>query len=123
MKYIYFSFLIIALAISPVSYAAAKDKINNKSIEDAGFKSVSEILKKMSPEQLQQVIDEAEKLMPEVQAMNPKQLDDFTNRLLQVDNSIDVNSVDVKNIDPATAKGLKSVEQDIEEYIKQNGKK
>lgn len=115
--------IIIALAVLCGSGAYAKDtKIDHQSFEKEGFSDVSEVLKKMTPEQIEAVKKQAEAMMPELQNMSQEEIDQLTQQMRDMQSSIDFQAVDVQGLDPSKSKGLKGIQQDVKQFKKMEKK-
>lgn len=98
-------------------FAANADDINYKSIEDAGFGQVSDVLKDMTPEQRAHLEREAENMLPELKAMTPSEIAELTQQLKEIQNTIDASTIDAKKLDTTKIKSFGETQKDLDTYM------
>jgi hypothetical protein len=120
-KYFSFIFLVTFISISPLN-STAKDKINSKSIksiEKEGFEEISEILKQMTPEQLEDIQNKADAMMNEIEDMTPKEIEELKQQLHEASSSLDIKNINVKKIDTKQDLKLDKIQGDMKKLKQQ----
>ncbi len=102
-----------------VNHRATAD-VDYGAMEASGFGNVADLLKSMTPEQRQQVLELAAKRQKELERMTPGQRKRLEAQLLEITNMIE-GDVGFGNIDPAKlntakSKNLQGTLADIETY-------
>ena len=119
MKQLFIGLFTLAFLTASLGGAKANsiDGINHQSIKDAGFEKVGEILENMSLKQREQVLKQAESMMGDLKDMSPKEIEDFTQKLLSMENSLDISTINAKSLDISKTKGLVDIQKDIDGYL------
>lgn len=113
------AFLICFFIILPSNDIEAKDKVSGKEIVNEGFDNASEIYDRMSPEQKEDVYNKAMSMMDELKEMSPEEIQELKRQLIDIQNSIDLDSINVEDIDTKQELDLQKVQSEIKKYNKQ----
>ncbi|PIR39610.1 MAG: hypothetical protein COV35_03645 [Alphaproteobacteria bacterium CG11_big_fil_rev_8_21_14_0_20_39_49] len=113
------AFLICFFLILPSTDIEAKDKVSSKEIANEGFDNVSDIYDKMSPQQKEDVYNKAMSIMDEIKEMSPEEIQELKQQLIDIQNSIDLESINVEDIDTKQELDLQKVKTEIKKYNKQ----
>ena len=116
MKTYITAILVSFFVISSFTGAEAKDKVNTKSISKEGFGNVSDIYDQMSPEQKADVYKKAMSVMKELEEKSPEEIEQLKQQMLQMQNSLDFQTINTKKIDTKKDINLDKIQNDIDKY-------
>ncbi len=116
LKHIY-RLLLISLCIFSTT-ANANDRINYDNLEARGFGEVAHILKNMTPEQRNQVLEKARKIEKELKKLSPKEQQEIVNNLNQLNQLVDFQTIDIESLNPENADNLNGIRSKMKLYLK-----
>jgi hypothetical protein len=95
---------------------ALADDIKYDSMKQGGFEDVAKLLESMTPEQRAEVMRQATLRAQELEKMSPKEREALKRDLRVTADTLDLQKIDPKKLDPAKSKPTHEIQKDLNTY-------
>jgi hypothetical protein len=106
--------LLVGIFLS--TFAAHAQEINYNAISAAGFGDVARLLREMTPEQREAVLQQAAIKQQELQRMSPAEVEKLREQLRASGNTIEMEKIDPSKLDPNKSKSAAEIQNDLQTY-------
>jgi len=108
--------LILALLLPSAPLPAQDNSINYNSLNRQGLDGVAQLLQQMTPQQREQVLQQARAQLADLEKMTPQQRQLLIEQMQNIAATIDFNKVDPAKLDPSKAKGVRDSQKNVLTY-------
>jgi hypothetical protein len=109
-------FKILIAGIFLFTTPALAEDINYDSMKQGGFEDVAKLLESMTPEQRAEVMRQATLRAQELEKMSPKEREALKRDLRVTADTLDLQKIDPKKLDPAKSKPTHEIQKDLNTY-------
>ena len=107
---------IAAIAVLLCSSPALAEDVNFDAMKQGGFEDVAKLLESMTPEQRAEVMRQATLRAQELEKMSPEEREALKRDLRVTADTLDLQKIDPKKLDPAKSKPTHEIQKDLNTY-------
>jgi len=107
---------VMILCVSIYTSPTLAEDINYDSMKQGGFEDVAKLLESMTPEQRAEVMRQATLRAQELEKMSPEEREALKRDLRVTANTLNLQKIDPKKLDPAKSKPTHEIQKDLNTY-------